>query len=96
MWLLKYIYIFNFLAIQGDENTDTNLDDLPEEIIEMILMDPNLSYRDLKRTRLTSKRLEKIADAAIEKRDRKCKSWKKDYILIRLAHTHRMHNDVIG
>ena len=47
--------------------------DLPEEIIEMILMDPNLSYRDLKRTRLTSKRLQKIADAVIEKRDRKCK-----------------------
>ena len=51
--------------------------DLPEEIIEMILMAPNLSHKDLKRTRLTSKRLEKIADAAIEKRDRKCKSWKK-------------------
>ena len=88
MWLLKYISIFYFLAIQGDENTDTNLNDLPEEIIEMILMDPNLSYRDLQRTRLTSKRLEKIADAAIEKRDRKCKSWKnkKITILIRLAH----------
>ena len=70
------MFIFNFLAIQGDENTDTNLMDLPEEIIEMILMDPNLSHKDLKRTRLTSKRLEKIADAAIEKRDRKCKSCK--------------------
>ena len=48
--------------------------DLPEEVIEMILMDPNLSYNDLKRSRLTSKSLKKIADAAIEKRDRKCKS----------------------
>ena len=74
MLLLKFISIFYFLAIQGDENTDTNLNDLPEEIIEMILMDPNLSHKDLKRTRLTSKRLEKIADAAIEIRDRKCKS----------------------
>ena len=66
------IYLL-FLAMQGDENTDTNLDDLPAEIIEMILMDSILSHKDLKRTRLTSKRLEKIADAAIEKRDRKCK-----------------------
>ena len=67
------LYIF-FIAIQGDQNMDTNLMNLPEEIIEMILMDPNLSHKDLQRTRLTSKRLEKIADAAIEKRDRKCKS----------------------
>ena len=66
------LYIF-FIAIQGDQNMDTNLMNLPEEIIEMILMDPNLSYKDLKRTRLTSKSLKKIADAAIEKRDRKCK-----------------------
>ena len=47
--------------------------DIPEEIIEMILMDPNLSYKDLKRTRLTSKSLKEISDAAIEKRDRTCK-----------------------
>ena len=47
--------------------------DIPEEIIEMILMDPNLSYKDLKRTRLTSKSLKEISEAAIEKRDRKCK-----------------------
>ena len=72
--LVVLFFISYVLAIQGDENTDRNLMDLPEEIIEMILMDPNLSYRDLKRTRLTSKRLEKIADAAIEIRDRKCKS----------------------
>ena len=47
--------------------------DLPEEVIEMILMDPNLSYNDLKRIRLTSYHLSKIADAAIEKTDKKCK-----------------------
>ena len=52
---------------------DTNLIDLPEEILEMILLDPDLSYRDLKRTSLTSKHLAKIVDAVIKKRDRKCK-----------------------
>ena len=59
--------------MQGDRNTDTNLMDLPEELLEMILLDPDLSYRDLKRTSLTSKRLAKIVHAVIEKRDRKCK-----------------------
>ena len=54
--------------------------DIPEEIIEMILMHPILSYKDLKRTRLTSKSLMALADAAIEKRDRKCKFHLKDYI----------------
>ena len=73
MWLLNQISIFYFLVIQGDKNADTNLMDIPEEIIEMILMDPNLSYKDLKRTRLTSKSLKEISDAAIEKRDRTCK-----------------------
>ena len=70
--IIKYLY-FCFLVIQGDKNADTNLMDIPEEIIEMILMDPNLSYKDLKRTRLTSKSLKEISDAAIEKRDRTCK-----------------------
>ena len=59
--------------MEGDKNMDTTLMDLPEEIIEMILMDPKISYRDLKRMRLISKRLDKIVDAVIEKRDRKCK-----------------------
>ena len=72
LWLRKQISRYYFLVIQGDQNADTNMMDLPEEIIEMILMDHNLSYKDLKRTRLTSKSLKKIADAAIEKRDRKC------------------------
>ena len=66
------ISIFKFLAVQGDTDTDTNLMDLPEEIIELILMDTDLFHKDLRRTRLTSKRLNKIADVAIEKRDRKC------------------------
>ena len=73
LWLLNQISIFYFLVIEGDKNADTNLMDIPEEIIEMILMDPNLSYKDLKRTRLTSKSLKEISDAAIEKRDRTCK-----------------------
>ena len=47
--------------------------DLPEEIIEKILMNPDLSYKDLKRIRLTSHGLRGIADSAIEKIDRKCK-----------------------
>ena len=47
--------------------------DLPEEIIEKILMDDNLSYKDLQRIRLTSLGLRGIADSAIEKIDRKCK-----------------------
>ena len=47
--------------------------DLPEEVIEKILMDDNLSYNDLKRMRLTSHDLRRIADSAIEKIDRKCK-----------------------
>ena len=47
--------------------------DLPEEVIEKILMDDNLSYKDLKRMRLTSHDLRRIADSAIEKIDRKCK-----------------------
>ena len=73
MWLLNQISIFYFLVIQGDKNADTNLMDIPEEIIEMILLDPNLSYKDLKRTRLTSKILKEISDTAIEKRDKKSK-----------------------
>ena len=44
-----------------------------EEIIEKILMNPDLSYKDLKRMRLTSHDLRRIADSAIEKIDRKCK-----------------------
>ena len=47
--------------------------DLPEEIIEKILMNPDLSYKDLKRIRLTSDGLRAIADSAIQKRDRICK-----------------------
>ena len=47
--------------------------DLPEEIIEKILMDDDLSYKDLKRMTLTSHDLRRIADSVIEKRDRKCK-----------------------
>ena len=46
--------------------------DVPEEIIEKILMNPDLSYKDLKRIRLTSHGLRGIADLAIEKIDRKC------------------------
>ena len=47
--------------------------ELPEEIIEKILMNPDLSYNDLKRMRLTSHGFRRIADSAIEMRDRKCK-----------------------
>ena len=47
--------------------------DLPEEIIEKILMDANLSYKDLQRIRITSHGLTQMVDSAIEKRDRKCK-----------------------
>ena len=50
-----------------------NLMDLPEEIIEKILMDDNLSYKDLQRIRLTSLGLRLITDSAIQKRDRICK-----------------------
>ena len=46
---------------------------LPEEIIEKILMDDNLSYKDLQRIILTSHGLRAIADSAIQKRDRICK-----------------------
>merc|ERR1712001_406902 len=35
-------------------------------------MNPDLSYKDLKRIRLTSHGLRGIADSAIEKIDRKC------------------------
>ena len=46
--------------------------DLPEEIMEKILMDDNLSYKDLKRMRRTSHDFRRITDSAIERR-RKCK-----------------------
>ena len=57
-----------------DDHTNNSLIDLPEEMIENILTHPDLSYNDLKRIRLTSYYLSKIADAAIEKTDKKCKS----------------------
>ena len=59
-------------AIQGD-HTDKNILDLPEEIIEKILMDPTLSHKDLKRIGATFHSIGEIADKAIEIRDRKCK-----------------------
>ena len=46
---------------------------LPGEIIEKILLNSDLSYKDLKNIRLTSHGLKEIADSAIKKRDRKCK-----------------------
>ena len=59
-------------AIQGD-HTDKSILDLPEEIIEKILMDPTLSHKDLKRIGATLHSIGEIADKAIEIRDRKCK-----------------------
>ena len=59
-------------AIQGD-HTDKNILDLPEEIIEKILMDPTLSHKDLKRVGATLHSIGEIADKAIDIRDRKCK-----------------------
>ena len=53
-------------AIQGD-HTDRNLIDLPEEIIEKILMDPTLSHKDVKRIGSTFHSLGEIAEKAIKK-----------------------------
>ena len=53
-------------ANQGDQ-TEKNLIDLPEEIIEKILMDPALSYKDVKRIGSTIHSLGEIADKAIKK-----------------------------
>ena len=69
LWLTVNTLIFICFVSLGDHK---NLMDLPEEIIEKILMDDNLSYKDLKRMRLTSHGLRRIADSAIEKIDRKC------------------------
>ena len=46
---------------------------LPGEIIEKILLNSDLSYKDLKNIRLTSHGLKEIADLAIKKKDKKCK-----------------------
>ena len=66
------ILMLILFAIQGD-HTDKNILDLPEEIIEKILMDPTLSHKDLKRIGATLHSIGEIADKAIEIRDRKCK-----------------------
>ena len=41
--------------------------DLPEEIIEKILIDPTLTYNDVKRVGSAFDSLREIADKAIEK-----------------------------
>ena len=67
-WFTTNIQIFVFSA-QGEKY----LMNLPGEIIEKILLNSDLSYKDLKNIRLTSHGLKEIADSAIKKRDRKCK-----------------------
>ena len=67
-WFTTNIQIFVFSA-QGEKY----LMNLPGEIIEKILLNSDLSYKDLKNIRLTSHGLKEIADLAIEKRDKKCK-----------------------